>query len=91
MWMRNYWWQGNWGYSSGWIHWMLPFVILDVVLKALALWRSARNGQKWWFFFLLIINSLGILPGIYLLTHQEEISTSTGKSTKPAKRSSRKR
>lgn len=51
--------------------WLLPFVLLDLVLKGFALWRAGRRGQPWWFVALLLINSLGILPGIYLLTHAE--------------------
>lgn len=46
---------------------LIPFLIIDIILKGIALWKSARNGQKWWFIFLLIINSVGILPLIYLL------------------------
>jgi hypothetical protein len=53
------------------LKWIWPFVILDLVLKAFALWRSARRGDKWWFIPILLINTLGILPGIYLLTHKE--------------------
>jgi hypothetical protein len=49
---------------------ILGLVILDVVLKGLSLWKSARNGQKFWFIALLIVNSAGILPGIYLLFFQ---------------------
>lgn len=41
--------------------------VLDLVLKGFALWRSARNGQNYWFIALLIFNTAGILPAIYLL------------------------
>lgn len=51
----------------GWV--IVPLVVLDVVLRGIALWRSARNGQNTWFIFLLIVNSLGILPACYLLTN----------------------
>lgn len=47
------------------------FMILDLILKGFALWRSARKGQKWWFIALLLVNSLGILPAVYLLTNKE--------------------
>ncbi len=60
---------GNLGFPDHWWGWVLPLAILDIVLKAFALWKSARLGQKWWFTALLLVNSLGILPGIYLLTH----------------------
>lgn len=46
--------------------------LIDIVLRGIALWKSARKGQKWWFFFLLVINSLTIVPGIYLLLNQEK-------------------
>jgi methionyl-tRNA synthetase len=39
--------------------WAIPW-------KAVALWRSARNGERFWFFFLLILNTLGILEIIYI-------------------------
>jgi len=50
----------------------LGFVIIDLVLKGLALWRAARSSQKAWFIALLVINSLGILPAIYLLFFQKK-------------------
>lgn len=55
--------------------WVFPLVILDLVLKGMALWRSAQRKEKWWFIAALLINSVGILPGIYLLTHPETKST----------------
>lgn len=50
---------------------MRPLLVLlmmvDIVLRGMALYRSARKGQTVWFVALLVINSLGILPLIYLL------------------------
>lgn len=43
-----------------------PFAILDIVLKGFALWRAVQRKQLYWFIALLLVNSLGILPGIYL-------------------------
>ncbi len=48
--------------------------LVDIILKAVALWRSARNSQKYWFVALLLINSAGILPAIYLVTNKEKKS-----------------
>lgn len=62
---------GDWGFPNHWWGWILPLAIFDFVLKAFSLWRSARRGEKVWFVVLLIVNSLGILPLIYLLTHPE--------------------
>jgi len=46
---------------------LIVLVIWDLIWKSLALWHSARKSQKGWFISLLIINSLGILPIIYLI------------------------
>lgn len=62
----------NWGANPVPYGFIFPFVILDLVLKGFALWRSGRNGQKWWFVALLLVSSLGILPAIYLLTNKEK-------------------
>ncbi len=45
-------------------------LILEVILKGVALYRAARSGHKGWFIFILVLNTLGILPIIYLLTHR---------------------
>jgi len=42
--------------------------IVDLILKGFALWRAARLQSPWWFVALLVINSAGILPLIYLLS-----------------------
>ena len=42
------------------------FIVWTLVWKALALWHSARRGQKGWFIALLLINTVGILEIIYL-------------------------
>jgi len=51
--------------------WLFPliaiFAVIELVLKGYTLWLSARKGQSVWFIFLLIVNSIGILPIIYLL------------------------
>ena len=58
------------GDMSAWVHGhgllLLVVALWSIFWKGLALWRSARRGQPWWFFFMLIINSLGILEIIYL-------------------------
>lgn len=48
--------------------WILAIaLIFDLTLRGYALWFSAGRKQKYWFIALLIVNSLGILPIIYLL------------------------
>ncbi len=51
---------------------LIAFIIFDVIIRGVALWRTARSEQKGWFIALLILNSLGILPVIYLLFFQKK-------------------
>ncbi|MBP8599650.1 hypothetical protein KBI31_00170 [Patescibacteria group bacterium] len=37
-----------------------------LVWKGIALWKSARHNQKWWFIALLVINTLGLLEILYI-------------------------
>lgn len=37
-----------------------------IAWKGLGLWYSARNRQKNWFIAMLLLNTLGIVPIIYL-------------------------
>jgi cytochrome b561 len=41
-------------------------VVWELVWKGIALWESARNSQKTWFVFILILNTVGILPMVYI-------------------------
>jgi hypothetical protein len=48
-------------------------VLLELILKGFALWRAGRNNQSWWFIALLVLNTVGILPLIYLLFFQRRV------------------
>ena len=41
-------------------------VIWETVWKGLGLWNSGIRKQKIWFIFMLVFNTVGILPIIYL-------------------------
>lgn len=58
-----------------------PFTVLLALLIAglwtlawegVALWHAARNRQKKWFIALLLLNTLGLLPIIYLIWFRAE-------------------
>jgi hypothetical protein len=59
----------NYNLSTTWTVLLLSLIIWEFIWKGMALWRASRNNQPTWFVILLIINSIGILPIIYLLTH----------------------
>ncbi len=46
---------------------VIVLAIWEIILKGLAAWKAARNGHKAWFWAILILNTVGILPIIYLL------------------------
>jgi len=46
---------------------LLVLVVVELILKGFALYRAAKNNQKYWFIVILVINSVGIFPLIYLL------------------------
>lgn len=41
-------------------------LVWSMIWKGIALWKSARLSQKWWFVILLIVNTFGILEIIYI-------------------------
>ena len=45
-------------------------LIWEVVWKSIALWKTGRNNQLAWFVCILIFNTAGILPIVYLLFFQ---------------------
>ncbi len=60
----------NWGpgFSLALVPVFAIVIIWSLVWKGIALWRSARNGHTAWFVVLLIVNTVGILEIIYILT-----------------------
>lgn len=51
---------------------LVILLIWELAWKGVTLWKSAQRKQKVWFVALLIVNSAGILPIIYLLMNREE-------------------
>lgn len=51
---------------------LIPVVIFDLILRGFALWKAAKRDQNIWFIFLLIVNSMGILPIIYLILNRDK-------------------
>jgi len=48
--------------------WIIPIIaVWEGVWKGIALWRAARNGHLPWFICIIIFNTVGILPIIYIL------------------------
>jgi len=50
--------------NNYWI--LIPLITWTFIWKGIALWKSARRGEKIWFIILLVLNTLGILEIIYI-------------------------
>ncbi len=51
---------------------LVALVLIDLALKGWALWRAARMDKQRWFIALLVINSFGILPTVFLVMTNNE-------------------
>lgn len=45
---------------------VIVMALVDLIVKGFALWKAAKLNEKNWFVALLITNSFGIFPAIYL-------------------------
>ncbi|MGA9187886.1 MAG: DUF5652 family protein [Methanosarcina sp.] len=46
-------------------------VLWEIVWKGIALWKAARESQRYWFVAMLILNTAGILPILYIFLFKE--------------------
>lgn len=51
---------------------LLALIVWELVWKGQALWLSAQKKDKVWFVILLVANTLGILPIIYLVLKKKK-------------------
>ncbi len=61
---------------------LMILVLSDLILKGVTLFKSAQRDQKVWFIVLLLVNSLGILPIIYLIANNDIRLTTPAKKKK---------
>ena len=70
--------QGTW-----FIIMIIVLALWDAVWRLIALWHSARRSQLVWFIFLGILNTVGVLPIIYLLVHRGKSKQTTQQNKHP--------
>jgi hypothetical protein len=46
---------------------LVVIAVWELIWKGFALWIAARNNSKVWFILILVLNTVGVLPIIYLL------------------------
>lgn len=45
---------------------LVIITIWDTIWKLIALWKASRNNSITWFIILFLVNSVGILPIVYI-------------------------
>ena len=65
--------------------WIIIAILWALPWKSCALWRAAINKQKTWFISLIIIQSIGILPILYLFYFQKDKNKKRNKLLKKLK------
>lgn len=57
--------------------WFFPLIILlalfDGTMKAIAMWKSARNNHLAWFVCIAVFNTVGVLPIVYLVLNKNKM------------------
>lgn len=57
---------------GGWWTALMFLALVDVVLKGMGMWRAAKKKQRGWFVAMLVINSMGVVPAIYMLFFEKK-------------------
>ncbi|PIX80683.1 hypothetical protein COZ35_00105 [Candidatus Peregrinibacteria bacterium CG_4_10_14_3_um_filter_44_21] len=52
---------------------IIPLGIWELIWKGIALWKCGRNNQMKWFIAILVLNTIGILPIVYLKFFQKKL------------------
>ena len=69
--------------------WLLAIIMIwSLVWKLLALWKSARNTHLAWFIVMAVVNTVGILPILYIFVFSKMKYKKTAK--KPAAKKKKK-
>jgi sorbitol-specific phosphotransferase system component IIC len=61
--------------------WLIPVIIIlsvwELVWKCIAMWKAGRNNHLAWFICIAVINTVGILPIVYILLHRKKSEVTT--------------
>lgn len=52
--------------EKNWLIFVIIAALWTIPWKGIALWKSAKNGQKAWFIVLFLVNTLALLEIIYI-------------------------
>ncbi|MBI4152271.1 hypothetical protein HY495_01055 [Candidatus Woesearchaeota archaeon] len=69
-------------------------LLWTLIWKGIGLWHAAREKKKGWFLAILVLNTAGLLPIIYLIWFREQekmvVAGENETSTKPHRKKAKK-
>lgn len=72
--------------------WLFTLIVIwTIVWKLLALWKAARNKHLAWFVIIGILNTIGILPILYIYIFSKLKKSKEKKEVKKPKRKIKKK
>lgn len=78
LWQNNGFMMGPYGMGSA-MGLLFVLAIVDLALRGWALWRAARMNRQWWFIALLVVNSMGIFPALFLVFTNDQYAKAVKK------------
>lgn len=57
---------------TGWMVVIVAVAIWELAWKGVALWHASRRDDKSWFVIMLVVNTAGLLPIVYLLMTRQK-------------------
>ena len=82
---------GNATWTGGFVAFVIVISIWSLIWKGISLWKCGRNNQLAWFVIILLFNTAGILPIVYLLFFQPKAAAKRKVQTKPVKKKTAKK
>lgn len=70
--------------------WAYPILVWTMAWKAVAAWKAARKGHLIWFIAFFVVNTMGILPIIYIFIFQKMKFPKKSAEKKAVKKSKKK-
>ncbi|MFA6089692.1 MAG: DUF5652 family protein [Candidatus Woesearchaeota archaeon] len=65
--------------SAGFIFLIIVLLVWETIWKFMGMWRASKNNSKGWFVVIGILNTLGILPILYLYVFGKKKSSTKKK------------
>lgn len=67
--------------------WLLAIILIwTAVWKLYGLWKSARNSHIAWFIVIALLNTIGIIPILYIYVFEKKLKLVKNKTKKKSKK-----